>query len=140
MYFIYIYIYIYVCMYVYEKGIYICEHIKYIDYIYISNTQSASEDSGCGLFTYRIYEEFHINLWEFLMYGYCYIFFPSRFTKQNSHTLYIYIYIYIYETCPLYIYIYIYIFMKRLYMCVFVCVCVWERVWREIKKHNVFVG
>ena len=28
-------------------------------YIYI---QSASENSGCGLFTLRIYEEFHINL------------------------------------------------------------------------------
>ena len=31
------------------------------------------EDNGCGLFTYRIYKEFHINLWECLMYGY-YIF------------------------------------------------------------------
>ena len=35
-------------------------------YIYhLSNIQSASEDSGYGLFAYRIYEEFH--LWEFLM-------------------------------------------------------------------------
>ena len=32
--------------------------------IYISNTQSASEDSGCGLFAYRIYEEFHISLYK----------------------------------------------------------------------------
>ena len=44
-------------------------------YIYI---QSASEDSGCGLFAYRIYEEFHINLWECSMYGYCYIFFSIQ--------------------------------------------------------------
>ena len=28
-------------------------------YIYI---QSASENTGCGLFIYRIYEEYHINL------------------------------------------------------------------------------
>ena len=30
---------------------------KYI-YIYISNILSAFEDSGCGLFTYRKYEEY----------------------------------------------------------------------------------
>ena len=28
-------------------------------YIYICNIQSASEDSGCGLFLYKIYEEYH---------------------------------------------------------------------------------
>ena len=28
-------------------------------------------DSGCGLFFYRIYEEYHINLCECSMYGYC---------------------------------------------------------------------
>ena len=33
-------------------------------YIYISNIQSASEDYGCGLFVYRVYERFHINIWE----------------------------------------------------------------------------
>ena len=49
-------------------------------YIYISNIQSASKDSGCGLFTYRIYKEFHINLWECSM-------FPT------NCTIYIYIYI-----------------------------------------------
>ena len=32
-------------------------------YIYISNIQSVSEDDGCGLFAFRIYEEFYINLW-----------------------------------------------------------------------------
>ena len=42
--------------------------------MYISNIQSASEDNGCGLFAYRINEEFHINLWECLMYANCYIF------------------------------------------------------------------
>ena len=42
-------------------------------YIYISNIESASEDSGCGLFAYRIYEEYHINLCECSLYGYCYI-------------------------------------------------------------------
>ena len=44
----------------------------YIHLIYIcinreresSNIQSAPEDSGCGLFAYRIYEEYHINLCE----------------------------------------------------------------------------
>ena len=29
--------------------------------------------SGCGLLIYRIYEEYHINLCECSMYGYCYI-------------------------------------------------------------------
>ena len=43
-------------------------------YKYISNIQSTSKDSGSGLFVYRIYEEFHINLWECSMYGCCYIF------------------------------------------------------------------
>ena len=33
--------------------------------------QSASENSGCGLFLFRIYEEYHINLYECSMYGYC---------------------------------------------------------------------
>ena len=37
----------------------------------VSNIQSASEDSGCGLFVYRIYQEYHINLCECSMYGYC---------------------------------------------------------------------
>ena len=41
-------------------------------YIYISNIQSASEDSGCGLFLYRIYEEYHIKLCVCSMYGYYY--------------------------------------------------------------------
>ena len=40
----------------------------------MSNIKSASEDNACGLFAFRIYEEFHINLWECSMYGYCYIF------------------------------------------------------------------
>ena len=31
-------------------------------YIYICKIQSVSEDSGCGLFICRIYEEYHINL------------------------------------------------------------------------------
>ena len=35
------------------QSIYIC--------IYISNIQSASEDSGCGLFLYRIYEQLAIS-------------------------------------------------------------------------------
>ena len=45
---IYIYIYIYIYMYIF--------------YMYISNIQSASEYKGCGLFTYGIYKEFHLNL------------------------------------------------------------------------------
>ena len=51
-----------VCMYIYI-------------YIYI---QSASKESGCGLFVHRMYEEFHINLWECSMYGCCYIFFSIQ--------------------------------------------------------------
>ena len=43
-------------------------------YIYISNIQSASVNNGWGLFAYWIFEEFHINLRECLMYGYCYIY------------------------------------------------------------------
>ena len=39
----------------------------------VCNIQSASEDSGCGLFLYRIYAEYHKNLCECSMYGYCYI-------------------------------------------------------------------
>ena len=35
--------------------------------------QSASEDRGCGLFLYIIYKDYHINLCECSMYGYCYI-------------------------------------------------------------------
>ena len=45
---------------------------------YIYNIQSASEDSGCGLFAYRIYEEYQINLCECSMYGYCYISFSFQ--------------------------------------------------------------
>ena len=41
-----VYILVYVCMYV---CVYVC-------------TQSAPSDYGYGLFMYRIYEEFHINL------------------------------------------------------------------------------
>ena len=43
-------------------------------YLYTAVISSASEDNGCRLFVYRIYEVFHINLWECSMYGYCYIF------------------------------------------------------------------
>ena len=56
---IFIYIYIYIC-------------------IYINNIQSVSEDSGCGLFMYRIYDKYHINLCECLMYGYCCISFSFQ--------------------------------------------------------------
>ena len=44
-------------------------------YIYL---QSASKDSRCGLFLYRVYEEYRINLCKCLMYCYCYI--PSALT------------------------------------------------------------
>ena len=58
---LYIYIYIYMCVCVCVCG---C----------INNIQSASQDYGCGLFVYRIYEGFHINLREYSMYGYCCVF------------------------------------------------------------------
>ena len=35
--------------------------------MYIYNIQAVSEDNGCGLFAYRIYEEFHVNLREGLI-------------------------------------------------------------------------
>ena len=50
-------------------------------YIYIYN-QPASEGSEIGLFAYRISEEFHINLWECSMYGYCYTFCCCFFSIQ----------------------------------------------------------
>ena len=37
-------------------------NINIYSYIYICNIQSASEDSGCRLFLYRIYEDYHINM------------------------------------------------------------------------------
>ena len=51
----------------------------------ISNIHSASEDSGCGLLLYRIYEEYHINLSECSMYGCCYITYSLAGIKQNSY-------------------------------------------------------
>ena len=50
--------------------IYICM------YIYVSNIQSACEESGWGLLVHRIYEEYHI--YECSMYDYCYISFSSQ--------------------------------------------------------------
>ena len=61
------YIYIYIYIYILCRGVVIYIYI-YI-YIYIL---SASGDNGCGLFVYRIYKGFHINLWECSMYGHCY--------------------------------------------------------------------
>ena len=81
--YIYIYIYIYIYKWYKEKWqIYI-----YI-YIYISNILSASKDNGCGLFMHRIYEEFHINLWECSMYGYCYIFPIQVYIINLTYRLY----------------------------------------------------
>ena len=54
-------------------------------YIYISNIQSVSEDSGCGLFVYIIYEEYQINLCECSMNGYCYI--PLMHTHMHNTTI-----------------------------------------------------
>ena len=53
--------------------------------LYISNIQSPSKDNRCGFFMYRIYEEFHINLWECSMFGYFYIF-PINL-KSNAKPL-----------------------------------------------------
>ena len=63
---------LYIYIYIYTHTHTLIDIYIYI-YIYISNIQSASKDSGCGLFMFRIYEEYHINLCECLMYGYCYI-------------------------------------------------------------------
>ena len=59
-------------------------------YIYISTIQSASEDSGCGLFVYRIYDEYRINIWECSMYGYCYISFSFQvYIIKRTHRAYV---------------------------------------------------
>ena len=63
-------------------------------YIYISNIQSASEDSECGLFLYTIYDKYHINLCECSMYGSCYITQPGLSFLLVALNKYIYIYIY----------------------------------------------
>ena len=56
-------------------------------YIYISNVQSASEGSGCGFFLYRIYEEYHKNLCDSSMYGYCYHYgIPDRCSNFDGLT------------------------------------------------------
>ena len=47
-------------------------------YVYISNIQSAYKERKFVLFVYRIYKEFHINLWECSMNGYCYMFFSIK--------------------------------------------------------------
>ena len=75
------YIYIYIYIYITGLDIYIYIYI----YIYI---KSASENSGCGLFANRIYEEYHINLWECSMNGYCYISFSFQvyITKLTNQT------------------------------------------------------
>ena len=51
--------------------------------------QSASEDNGCRLFFYRIYEEYHINLCEYLMYGCCKSLIPSQgYDKIHIQSVY----------------------------------------------------
>ena len=60
--YIVLYIYLYIYIYIY---IYICICIWVIS--------SQRSKTVCGLFAYRIYEEFHIHLWKCSMYGY-YIF------------------------------------------------------------------
>ena len=48
--------------------------------------QSASEDRGRGLFLHRIYEEYHINLCECSIYGYCYISNSFAGIYKNSYS------------------------------------------------------
>ena len=50
--------------------------------------QLVSEDSGCGLFVHRIHEEFHINLQECSMYGYCYVFPIQVYITQLTYRAY----------------------------------------------------
>ena len=142
--YLYIYIYIYTYMYIYThiyRYIYICIYDRiggknYI-YVYISNIQSVSKDSWCGLFVYRIYEELHINRWECSMYGnYCIFSIQVYITKLTYRVytvelegnlklvkllLFKFIsaknIIILSDDCT-YIYIYIYI-----YICMCVCVC-----------------
>ena len=56
-------------------------YLKILVYIYIYiyiYIQLVSEDSGCGLFVYKIYEEYYINLCECSMYSYCSITFSFQ--------------------------------------------------------------
>ena len=116
------------CLYIY---IYTHTHTHthtYI-YIYMSNIQSPSKDNGWGLFAFKIYEEFHINLCECLMYG--------LLLYTLSLVLYIYIYIfthiyththtYIYIYTPIYIYIYLHIYIYTyIHMCIYICIYTYE--------------
>ena len=45
------------------------------------SVQSVPEYNGCGLFVYRIYEEFHINLWVCSMFRFCYLFLIQVYIK-----------------------------------------------------------
>ena len=54
----------------------------------MGNIQSTSEDNGCGLFAYRIYEEFYISLWECSMYGYRYIFSIQVYITKLTYRAY----------------------------------------------------
>ena len=59
--------------------------------LYISDIQSGTEDNGCGLFEYRIFVEFHINLWECSMYNNCYAFlysFSGLYYKIHIQSIY----------------------------------------------------
>ena len=49
----------------------------------IIKIQSASRDNGCGLFAYRMYEGFYINLSECSMYGY-FVFQPQIKRVESS--------------------------------------------------------
>ena len=46
-----------------------------------------SKNYGYGIFVYRIYEGFHINLWECSMYDNYYVFL-SGYLSENSQSAY----------------------------------------------------
>ena len=57
-------------------------------FIYLSNIQSVSEDSGCGLFVYRIYEEYHKSLWVLNVRLLLHLFFlPGLYNKTHIQSL-----------------------------------------------------
>ena len=57
--------------------------LKSLNGTLFSHIQSASEDSGCGLFLYRIYEEYHINL---SLSVYIYIYSSNSGFPCDTHT------------------------------------------------------
>ena len=125
-------------------------------HLYISNIQSISEDSGCELFVYRIYEEFHINLCVCSMYGYCYISFSFQiyvteltyraYTVQlegNSNLVKLSLQIYFtreYHTLCLLRWLYMFNFKLKNSKCGLQSICIWKKKRGKTHINSKFSG